>query len=445
MSNSSETSPSSKPAVLLWHGFMMNSEVWLAHPEGVNGNLALYLIEAGYDVWLGNVRGNKYSHKHSQYKPQDTQFWDFSLDEHALIDLPTVVDFILEQTGQASLTYIGFSQGTTICFASLSLVPTLRSKINLFIGLAPSTAPFGLTNPYIATFARTSAELSYLIFGRKSLLPSVYFYQSMLSPALFSSVIDTSVNVLFHWKSQNMSLRTKSVAYQHLYSLCSVKVMVHWFQIIKACRFQMYDDVGTLTPRTEEKEPRVVSPNYDGDDKPVNTVLTREPSAKLLVGLTPETLKVRGRKISTTVPITLRSPVISQTPIRYPTEQLSYTANKPKPKDVPIALFYGGSDSLLDMHAILKGLRFAWDKIALKINGYSKSNGSKEEGKTGLVLYDIDKEKKDQYSTSSNSPLVYLKCVPPYEHLCFLWADTLRSEVFPDVERLLEKYSSNKN
>ncbi len=36
-----------RPIVLLWHGFMMSSDVWLCHPEK-NNNLALVLYQQGF-------------------------------------------------------------------------------------------------------------------------------------------------------------------------------------------------------------------------------------------------------------------------------------------------------------------------------------------------------------------------------------------------------------
>jgi hypothetical protein len=62
---------------------------------------------------------------------------------------------VLDETEQSSLTYIGFSQGTTIMFAALSLVPSLRYKLNLFIALAPSTKPFGDSIFYYSLNGRT--------------------------------------------------------------------------------------------------------------------------------------------------------------------------------------------------------------------------------------------------------------------------------------------------
>ena len=50
----------------------------------------------GYDVWLGNVRGNIYSLNHTTLTPDSHQFWDFSFQEMAEIDLPAMVDKVLE-------------------------------------------------------------------------------------------------------------------------------------------------------------------------------------------------------------------------------------------------------------------------------------------------------------------------------------------------------------
>jgi len=33
------------------------------------------LADAGFDVWLGNVRGNTYSKRHIKYHVDDHRFW----------------------------------------------------------------------------------------------------------------------------------------------------------------------------------------------------------------------------------------------------------------------------------------------------------------------------------------------------------------------------------
>jgi lysosomal acid lipase/cholesteryl ester hydrolase len=133
-----------KPVVLLWHGCLMSSEVWVATPN-MNESLAFTLAEAGFDVWLGNTRGNKYSCKHRKFKPSEEIFWDFSMDQFAHFDLPDSIDYILNLTGVTSLSFIGFSQGSAIGFSALSLNSELNRKVNLFVALAPATKPLGST------------------------------------------------------------------------------------------------------------------------------------------------------------------------------------------------------------------------------------------------------------------------------------------------------------
>lgn len=50
------------------------------------------LADAGYEVWLGNNRGNTYSNTNENYSYNDKNFWTFSWDEMANIDLPTQIN-----------------------------------------------------------------------------------------------------------------------------------------------------------------------------------------------------------------------------------------------------------------------------------------------------------------------------------------------------------------
>ncbi|CAH1764004.1 15236_t:CDS:2 [Entrophospora sp. SA101] len=269
-----------KPVVLLYHGFMMCSEVWMCNLEE-ECRLACLLADAGYDVWLGNARGNKYSMKHIKYKPYERRFWEYSMDEFALFDLPDTIDYILEITEAPSLTYIGFSQGTAQSFAALSINPKLNKKVNLFVALAPATR---LHNTVVDAFIKASPNIIYLFFGRRAFLSVTLFWQRVLSPPIFTKLLDICMNFLFGWNGNNISEEQKAVSYYHLYTFTS-----HWFQIIRANIFQMYDEIPPLM---------------------YSTAFT-------------------GHRCQL-----------------FPTNQIS----------TPIAVFYGGSDSLVDINVLLKQL-----------------------------------------------------------------------------------------
>ena len=66
-----------KPAVFLQHGLLSSSADYvIGHTESA---LGYRLADAGYDVWLGAVRGNTYARNHTTLNPDvDLSFWDFS-------------------------------------------------------------------------------------------------------------------------------------------------------------------------------------------------------------------------------------------------------------------------------------------------------------------------------------------------------------------------------
>lgn len=230
-----------KPVVYLHHGLLMNSDVWVCITEQERC-LPFALVEQGYDVWLGNNRGNKYSKKSTRLSPTSSEFWNFSIDQFAFHDIPDTIDYILNTTSQASLSYIGFSQGTAQAFATLSIHPGLNDKVNLFVALAPAMSPAGLKNGIVDSLVKASPDVLFLAFGRKSILSSATMWQSILYPPIFVRLIDVSLNFLFAWSGRNISPHQKLAAYPHLYSFTSTKSVVHWFQIIRNKSFQMYDD-----------------------------------------------------------------------------------------------------------------------------------------------------------------------------------------------------------
>lgn len=65
----------SKP-VFLMHGLYGQCENYIVNGMN-NGSLAYLLADNGYDVWLGNSRGNQHGRKHRELYPDEKEFWNF--------------------------------------------------------------------------------------------------------------------------------------------------------------------------------------------------------------------------------------------------------------------------------------------------------------------------------------------------------------------------------
>lgn len=233
--------------VLLVHGFMQSSEAFTIRRDSSN-SIPLVLAAAGYDVWLGNNRGNKYSCKHATRKPIHEDFWDFCIDDMIRYDMPTMIQYVLSETGAESLSLIGFSQGTAQGFACLSSNPQLAKRVNLFIALAPVSEVRGFSNPVVDNLARSRPDFIFLLFGKRSILPSTLFWRKVLSRSMFVQTIDKAILFLFGWTAQCIDPAEKALLYSHIYSFSSVKTVVHWFQIIQSAKFQMFDDSLSVPP-----------------------------------------------------------------------------------------------------------------------------------------------------------------------------------------------------
>lgn len=55
-------------------------------------SLAFLLHDAGYDVWLGSVRGSTWGLEHSRLDPSSDAFWQFTYDDMASHDLPAMCE-----------------------------------------------------------------------------------------------------------------------------------------------------------------------------------------------------------------------------------------------------------------------------------------------------------------------------------------------------------------
>ena len=101
-----------KGAVLLLHGFTDSSDNFVVNTK--ERAPAFVLASQGYDVYLGNFRGNYYSQGH-QYldSSNDVRYWEHAtLFRQGLHDIPAFVNEVLKQSGFEKLTIISHSFGS---------------------------------------------------------------------------------------------------------------------------------------------------------------------------------------------------------------------------------------------------------------------------------------------------------------------------------------------
>ena len=122
------------PVVFLQHGLIDLADTWIMNKPAPG----FLFADAGYDVWFGNSRGSFHSLGHTKWNSKtDPQYWQFTWQHMADFDIPAVIPYVLKQTNQAKLTYVGHSQGTLQMFSHLSNNPSFMNNLNIFIALAP--------------------------------------------------------------------------------------------------------------------------------------------------------------------------------------------------------------------------------------------------------------------------------------------------------------------
>jgi len=229
-----------KPVVLLQHGLLDSSWTFVSNFPGQS--LAFILADKGYDVWLGNNRGNTYSKRHVSYPTHSKQFWNFTYDEMARFDTPNTIEFVLEYTNQSELAYAGHSEGSIQMFALPTFRPDLVPKIAFFGGLAPVAFVHHQKSPLLTVLAALDVADIFELLGVRQFLPGVYVL-NRIAPELCEAVPEgcDDALVLLCGPTKDLNASRMSVYVSETPADTSVKNMVHWSQGVKHEAFRRFD------------------------------------------------------------------------------------------------------------------------------------------------------------------------------------------------------------
>ncbi|XP_014214102.1 lipase 3 isoform X2 [Copidosoma floridanum] len=244
--NETHPDPDGKPVVLLQHGVLGSSADWVM--LGPNQSLAYILSDAGYDVWLGNSRGNTYSKAHVNMSSSDSKFWEFSWHEMGIFDLPGTIDHIISSTNCKKMHYVGHSQATSVFFVMMSEKPHYNEKIAKAALFAPVAYTTHSRSPIIGVFSRISTPLYYLIrvFGVNDFLPTNALLTKIGREACEARSPYQVVcsNVLFMITGYDASLLNKTtipIILGHSPAGSSIKQFFHYAQGYNSKKFRQFD------------------------------------------------------------------------------------------------------------------------------------------------------------------------------------------------------------
>ncbi|XP_062126767.1 lipase 3-like [Drosophila sulfurigaster albostrigata] len=233
-----------RPIVLIQHGLLSCSDGWIL--TGPDDALAFMLADAGYDVWLGNARGNTYSRNHTSLSPKHPYFWRFSWHEIGHYDIAAMIDYALKTNGQGqkAIHYVGHSQGTTVFFTLMSTRPEYNEKIKTAHMFAPIAIMTNLESPFVRAVAPYLGQRNAysLLFSCQEFIPHNEFLlnllfnfcepDQMLRPTCDSLIGDEGGRT-------NVTVTPEQLATHP--AGCSTNQMIHYLQEQQSGHFRQYD------------------------------------------------------------------------------------------------------------------------------------------------------------------------------------------------------------
>ncbi|KAJ0514227.1 putative triacylglycerol lipase [Helianthus annuus] len=230
------------PPVLLLHGLFMGGDAWFM--DSPNQSLGFILADCGFDVWVGNVRGTKWSHGHSSLSDGDKEFWDWSWQEMALYDLEAMLSYINSKT-DSKVFVVGHSQGTIMSLAAFTQLDIVN-MVEAAALLSPISYLDHITSKFVLNLVNLHLDEALSLLGIHQLNLKSNILTNIIEMACDGGRADCS-DMLAAITGENCCFNSSRVDFYLEYEPhpSSLKNLKHLFQMIRKGTFAKYD-YGTL-------------------------------------------------------------------------------------------------------------------------------------------------------------------------------------------------------
>ncbi|NXU65932.1 LIPM Lipase, partial [Horornis vulcanius] len=264
-------SPASRPAVFLQHGLLGDASNWVTNLP--NNSLGFLLADAGFDVWMGNSRGNRWSRKHQKYSIDQDEFWAFR-DLHMLLFNKHSLHLLLLRCPYESIQFWHLLRNTSLSFIAFSTMPELAQKIKLYFALAPVTAIKYAKGPATKLLYLPEKMLRGML-GNREFLPHTECLTRIIAPVCshraFARLCRSVFFNLGGCNLKNIDVNRINVYIAQTSAGTSVQNIVHWSQEARSGKFQAYD--WGSSKKNLEKYQQTVPPLYNIEEMTVPTAV----------------------------------------------------------------------------------------------------------------------------------------------------------------------------